>query len=93
MSTETISRFTPGPWESRISHYEREAFDVTAVGVGALALVKSEANARLIACAPELLDCLRAVEVLFGHLAKDSTQKTWLDNASAVIAKATELKP
>lgn len=35
----------------------------------------------------ELLAALRAVDVLFGHLAKDSTQKTWIDNARAAIAK------
>ena len=47
-----------------------------------------EANARLIAAAPELLEALRAVDVLFGHLARDSTQRIWLDNARAAIAKA-----
>jgi len=36
----------------------------------------------------ELLAALRAVDVLFGHLAKDSTQKTWIDNARAAIANA-----
>ena len=36
----------------------------------------------------ELVEALRAVDVLFGHLAKDSTQKIWIDNARAAIAKA-----
>ena len=49
---------------------------------------ETRANARLIAAAPELLEALRAVDVLFGHLARDSTQRTWLDNARAAIAKA-----
>lgn len=50
---------------------------------------RDEANARLIAAAPDLLEALRAVDVLFGHLATDSTQRIWLDNARAAIAKAT----
>lgn len=36
------------PWDFRISHYEEEAFDITAPGVGALALVKSKADAHRI---------------------------------------------
>lgn len=50
---------------------------------------EAQANARLIAAAPDLLEALRAVDVLFGHLARDSTQRIWLDNARAAIAKAT----
>lgn len=36
----------------------------------------------------ELLKALQAVDVLFGHLATDSTQKIWIENARAAIAKA-----
>lgn len=36
----------------------------------------------------ELVRALRAVEALFGHLAKDSTQKDWLDKVHALIGKA-----
>ena len=43
---------------------------------------------RLHALNAELLEALRAVDVLFGHLAKDSTQKIWIDNARRAIAKA-----
>ena len=43
---------------------------------------------RLHALNAELLEALRAVDVLFGHLARDSTQRIWLDNAHAAIAKA-----
>ena len=58
-------------------------------GVDAREARETRANARLIAAAPELLEALRAVDVLFGHLATDSTQRIWLDNARAAIAKAT----
>lgn len=43
---------------------------------------------RLHALNAELLEALRAVDVLFGHLARDSTQRIWLDNARAALAKA-----
>jgi hypothetical protein len=39
-----------------------------------------------------MLDALIAVEALFGHLAKDSTQKIWLDKARAAIAQAQPAK-
>ncbi len=37
-----------------------------------------------------LMRCLVAVETLFGHLAKDSTQRNWLDNARSAIERARE---
>ncbi len=48
-----------------------------------------EANARLIAAAPELLEALVALETLLSPLAYDSTQKDWLNRAREAIAKAT----
>lgn len=48
-----------------------------------------EANARLIAAAPDLLEALQALTVLFSPLAKDSTTANWIDKARAAIAKAT----
>lgn len=48
---------------------------------------------RLNALNAELLGALKAVDVLFGHLAKDSTQKIWIDNAHSVIAKAEGCAP
>ena len=43
---------------------------------------------RLSAINAELLEALQAVDVLFGHLATDSTQRIWIDNARSAIAKA-----
>lgn len=96
-----MSKHTPGPWE-----YEGKTFDarhrfypVTAnARTGCLAAVdrkskddsEGEANAKLIAADQELLEALIAVDTLFGHLAKDSTQLVWLDKARAAIKKATE---
>lgn len=43
---------------------------------------------RLHALNAELLEALQAVDILFGHLATDSTQRIWIDNARIAIAKA-----
>ena len=43
---------------------------------------------RLHALNAELLEALQAVDVLFGHLATDSTQRIWIDKARVAIAKA-----
>lgn len=51
----------PGPWEVRPSQYEPEAYDITATGVGAIAIVKHIDNAKLIAAAPKLLEVLKAI--------------------------------
>jgi hypothetical protein len=49
---------TPHNWRTRVSQYEPEAFDVVQPGLGAIALVKNEKFALLIAAAPELLEAL-----------------------------------
>jgi hypothetical protein len=54
-----MSKHTPGPWSYQISRYEPEAFDIIEPGIGALAIVKSEDYARLIAAAPDLLEALK----------------------------------
>ena len=48
-----------------------------------------EANARLIAAAPELLEALKRIEFAFSPLAKDCTLANLIDEARAAIAKAT----
>ena len=96
-----MNKHTPGPWKA---HFE-EAYYVTGPDRGRVAMMlnlkgahglggrrtgeESAANARLIAAAPELLEALQALDVLFGHLASDGTQYDWIDRARAVIAKAT----
>ena len=88
---------TPGPWEHTgqgdIVGKEDNGFGLGYVDVCSVYLRtvrgRTNANARLIAAAPELLEALQAVDVLFGHLATDSTQRIWIANARAAIAKAT----
>ena len=45
------TKITPHDWRTHISQYEPEAFDIVQPGIGALALVKNEQFARLIAAA------------------------------------------
>jgi hypothetical protein len=73
-----MSKHTPGPWSYQISRYEPEAFDIIEPGIGALAIVKSEDYARLIAAAPDLLETLKELTL----------EKGMTDKARAAIAKA-----
>lgn len=91
------AQHTPGPWHFTLVKVQRDIHGQNGQpvaytrggGWNGIADEMDAANARLIAAAPELLETLRAVDVLFGHLAKDSTQLSWLENARAAIAKAT----
>jgi hypothetical protein len=75
----------PQNWRSRISQYEPEAFDIVQPGIGALALVKNEQFALLIAAAPDLLEALIEVIETGFNVADTPTRK----RARAAIAKAT----
>lgn len=83
------SKITPNAWRSRASLYEPESFDIVQPGIGALALVKNEQFALLIAAAPDLLEALQKMEFAFAPFAKDSTLANVIDLARAAIAKAT----
>jgi len=94
---------TPGPWAVRQWHDNiSDTTGFTVVGPDGAMLPESEmsgdieeaeANATLKAAAPELLEALRALELLFAPLARDSTQKGWIYTARDVIAKATGATP
>ena len=90
-------KHTPGPWEAVDSLTIRGPFCIgdpsrpgwLIAGLPAnIPEAERVANARLIAAAPELLEALQAIEVLFTPLARDSTAATWIDKARAAIAKA-----
>jgi len=91
-------KHTPGPWRIRrgtahLSCVEVEVQDgdsVATVYDGVMGIDNAEANARLIAAAPDLLEALKALEVLFSPCVRDSTQADWIDRARAAIKKAEE---
>jgi hypothetical protein len=88
-----MSQHTPGPWE--IDQAIRHGFTVYSQQAGFIVgymdeegrygAVESEANARLIAAAPDLLEALE--ELLVQREGHYSTQTAW-DKARAAIAKA-----
>ena len=78
------TKHTPGPWESTLGASGCQA--VEAEDGTVVASYVSEANARLIASAPDLLE---ALESLVANLAEgDFISETRIDAARAAIAKA-----
>jgi hypothetical protein len=93
-----MSEHTPGPWllENRgykfIVSKPGDGYitrDVCRLDGSTMSAFAQEANARLIAGAPDLLEALKALEVLFSPCVRDSTQADWIDRARAAI-KAVE---
>jgi hypothetical protein len=92
MNKIKTTQHTPGPWSHQPSQYEPEAFDIIQPGIGALAIVKSEHFARLIAAAPELLEVLQTMphpEYRTGITNLTNEWHEWDAKRSAAIAKAT----
>ena len=94
MSREAM-KHTPGPW-----NYDRSGYSlyvnsgrelVTALSMDGKRLETSEANARLIAAAPDMLNALMDFVSYFGH-DNDNGLDEMLTNARAAIAKATREK-
>lgn len=95
MSTE---KHTPGPWQAKCrdvgyvdgQDWPEDEFLQWEVGGPRVPSGRGEffqADALLIAAAPELLQCLRAVEVLFAPHCKDSTQADWLDKTQNLLRR------
>ena len=93
-----MSKHTPGPWNVS------EEFDGTSIKAGMFHVTHTiqacgfhepdvdkavtQANARLIAAAPELLDALNAMLTHMG-MDEDEWNKVTFNQARAAIAKAT----
>lgn len=84
-----MSKHTPGPWtivpSKTILKYELRRADTTT----AWYRPEHEANARLIAAAPDLLEALQWVARCCKGYTKSSQQEMHLDDILAAIAKAT----
>lgn len=87
---------TPGPWKAESVKSDRHTLVYKRIMAGKEAVAfagvykehSAEANARLIAAAPELLEVLKGAESVIrqgGHL-----NGQWLLEAHAAIAKATQ---
>lgn len=97
---------TPGPWHMGFGNgdglifpeYGRTRMEAGGITLYPVAQVnrgwddnEDAANARLIVCAPELLDALQALigEADLGEIDHDEETQALLKNARAAIAKAT----
>lgn len=87
-----MSKHTPGPWSAQ-QRQDQGVYDFFALNkpspfatAQASSSIEAEANARLIAAAPELLDALQEIVE-----AQKGGYLGWshIDAASAAIAKAT----
>lgn len=76
---------TPGPWMVRRSLADDTYTHIYSAAVNTLACTKSEADARLIAAAPDLLDALQVLSLVanYGQCYHE------LNQARAAIDKAT----
>ena len=86
-------KHTPGPW-----NYDRSGYSlyvnsgrelVTALSMDGKRLETSEANARLIAAAPDLLEALKSVIAWLDASDESAFSDSQLALARAAIAKAT----
>lgn len=89
-----MSKHTKGPWVARVvrgmnaSVYGPDEKSVASVGnARSRSTEECEANAHLIAAAPELLEELSELVNLIAH-EYPAQQKTWLEGARKAIAKA-----
>ena len=88
----TQSKHTPGPWEVQGSTYITVNSLILAhcKQMGHVALEEAEANSRLIAAAPDLLEALKVAIDIRKNPEGVSFEavKAFIERAEAVIAKA-----
>ena len=89
-------KYTPGPWTTsheNLGHFKLEAGNVAIIdGCGCCdsPWLSSEADARLIAAAPDLLEALTEMEEHFrGYQDDDGFSKAMFKQVRAALAKAT----
>lgn len=89
--------WTPGPWKTHSNIGRKGQLGVVADAAPCIIAimgnqqawpVESQANARLIASAPDLLQALKASVKSAEHYGADPYQEPWLIDARAAIAKA-----
>ena len=95
-----MSKHTPGPWEATGSNGylnqcgigRRSAHGIDPIGAAYGAGAELEANARLIAAAPEMYEALRLAQESIGRFTSDegSTDRDFdiADTVAAALAKA-----
>ena len=94
------TQHTPGPWAVSPDHIFRNQADIfeihwSTIGECIAECVHGEANARLIAAAPELLEALQHIRrcIPFGGFAQIHHDSSTCEQIDAAIAKATGATP
>ena len=83
-----VSRHTPGPWRVKGARIHDCQPGIDCIATMQVSNQPNwDADAALIAAAPELLECLRAVELLFAPHCRDSTQADWLDRTQRLLRR------
>lgn len=87
----TKTQHTPGPWVQGVEYYSRHVYGCGQTVASAFGHDEGEANARLIAAAPDLLetlDTLWRMSVQSDRAKNDIDYRDALANAKAVIDRA-----
>lgn len=97
------TKHTPGPWvvkSARSGFYVESQFDVIVESLdeyGRYGAIDDEANARLIAAAPELLEALKSIAEFWNRDQNEEAMigACWhaVETAEAAIAKAEGVQP
>ena len=85
MSTETKVTHTPGPWRVIASRVDAYTYYFGAEMESQLHMDQREANTRLIAAAPDLLENLESV---VDYAEASGSTASWIPAAKATIKKA-----
>lgn len=92
MEKKNTPNFTPGPWKSALTVQENgpNFYTIASSTFGGkfIAQVENEANALLIAAAPDLLEALRECSEALTSDAAISKRKELLERADKALAKA-----
>lgn len=99
MATKPASSFTPGPWEmGQTQNYETAlvapgsgiavAYAAWDGGSGCHLEIENDADARLIAAAPELYAALVWAEATIAPFSREPAEKSGINMVRAALAKA-----
>jgi hypothetical protein len=94
MKTQNTTKHTRGPWSvngNAITAWHKDShicFMEKVTDKSQIKLLETDANARLISCAPELLDLIKRMNYAFYADGSPKAMKAVMAETKALIAKA-----